>query len=64
MLLKHQRIKGKVFSNPLSPQHQLAMRVRAQEIHKVYEPKEKRLEKKNESNRAHFSLGSGDNASK
>jgi len=49
MLLRQQKIKNRAFSNPLSPSHQQAMSQRAREIIKVYEPKQKRLEKKIEA---------------
>ena len=47
MLLKtSKRSNNRKFVNPMSPAHQRAMSVRAQQICNVYEPKEKRLAKK------------------
>lgn len=58
MLLKQQRSGSKKkFSNPYSVKHKAAMETRAQQLVNVYVPKEKRLEKKNENQRAHFNLG-------
>ena len=58
MLLKQQRSGSKKkFSNPYSVKHKAAMASKALALVSVYVPKEKRLEKKNENQRAHFNLG-------
>ena len=58
MLLKQQRSGSKKkFSNPYSVKHKAAMASKALQLFSVYVPKEKRLEKKNENQRAHFNLG-------
>lgn len=49
--------QGNRMNHPLNPAHQKLMSHRAKLIAEAYEPKEKRILKKNEAQKAHFHLG-------
>ena len=57
MLLKQKRSVEKLkFVHPNNAAHRTAMEARAQDLQNVYVPKDKRLAKKKENERAHFEL--------